>query len=93
MYDLEEQLTEKQIRDFRIKIIRKGFTKLQDSIYYKYYKNIILSSYTITSIMKNTNEYYNIKFIHLTLKQFIKMNNNSSHPVDISKLTSNIVIC
>ena len=92
LYDIDDNNGLKTINKFRKKIISLGFNRCQKSIYYRYYKNISLSIYTIQKIFENAPKYSNIKFIHLTLKQFEKMNQYSNVKIDTSKYTKNIVV-
>ena len=91
-YDLNNVKSEKEKRDFRVKVVGNGFIKMQESVYYKYYKNISLSTYTIKKLAKIANKNFDIKFIHLTLKQFMRMNKYSVTKEDVSDIISDIVI-
>lgn len=92
LFDVNNKLSNKNLYDFKTNIIKNGFIKLQNSIYFRYYKNLTLSSYTIKKISKYVILGIDIKFIHLTYKQFLKMNKYSSNPVDLTNIVSNIVI-
>ena len=91
-FDLKTSNTTKFVYKFKTNVIKNGFIKLQESVYFKYYKNITLSKYTIKTINKYIKQGYDIKFIQLSYKQFLKMNKYSSIAVDLTNIVSNIVI-
>ena len=73
-------------------LIGNGFVKMNSHIYYRYYKNISLSVYTVKKIVNKVENNVDIKIIQLSIKQFINMDKYSLNNENISKFTNNIVI-
>lgn len=77
---------------FRKILICEGFLKLQESVYFRYVRNLSFFDEMIKKIIKKSPKSCNLKFIKLTINQFEKMNFYSLNKINISKFTSNIRI-
>ena len=77
---------------FHKKILGNGFIMMQESVYFRYFRNTNLAKYTIERVLQNAPKESNIKIIKLTIKQFERMNAYSTKKQDLSLYRNNTIV-